>query len=114
MKFKKKKCDKKHFEINKFDGEGIELVLPQSRTPALEKKQKYYMGIELDMRPYVPRGTKKLGNIELVLTQLWPGILKFSPVILTKLLLRPAGRGLRLCGGGGGGPPFELGKPFRG
>jgi len=28
----------KHFEINKFDGVGIELVLPQSRSPAVEKK----------------------------------------------------------------------------
>jgi len=46
MKFKKK-CDKKHFKIHKFDGVGIELLLPQSHTPAVEKKKKYYMGIEL-------------------------------------------------------------------
>ena len=26
---------------------GIELVLPQSRSPAVEKKKKYYMGIQL-------------------------------------------------------------------
>ena len=52
MKFKKRNVTKKHFEINKFDGVGIELVLPHSRSPALEKKKeknkkKYYMGIEL-------------------------------------------------------------------
>ena len=47
MKFKKRNVTKKHFEINKFDGVGIELVLSQSRTPALEKKYIYYMGIEL-------------------------------------------------------------------
>ena len=26
---------------------GIELVLPQSRSPAVEKKRKYYMGIQV-------------------------------------------------------------------
>ena len=38
MKFKKKKNDKKRFKINQFDGVGIELLLPQSCSPAVEKK----------------------------------------------------------------------------
>ena len=44
IKFKKKKCDKKYFERNKFDGVGIELVLPQSCTPAVEKKKEILHG----------------------------------------------------------------------
>ena len=32
------KRGKKYFEINKVDGVGVELLLPQSRTPVVEKK----------------------------------------------------------------------------
>ena len=38
---------KKYLEINKVDGVGVELVLPQSRTPAVEKKKKYFKRIQL-------------------------------------------------------------------
>ena len=76
----------------------IELVLQQSRTPELEKKKKYFMGIELVLPQsctpalgswIIERGifmcivskyllTAGLRERNINVTQLWPGILKFS------------------------------------
>jgi len=39
MRFRKIN-ETKHFEIDKFDRVNIEILLPQSRTPALEHKKK--------------------------------------------------------------------------
>ena len=60
MKFRKSNVTR-HFEIDQFDGVGIELVLPQSRTPALEKKKEILHGYRTSA-PALPHSAHGLYN----------------------------------------------------